>query len=68
MLGQSKFRIECLAAIVIGLAALEAIVRALLFFLRRGDFADLAVLRTALNVFLEREIAPEETHSEAATG
>ena len=116
MLEQSKFWIELLAAgveiaaaVVIGLAALEAVVRALPLFLRRGEMlqdtkvdirlalgrwlalglefalaadilrtaiapswreigqlAAIAVLRTALNFFLEREIAREETHSAAA--
>jgi len=94
--------VEAAAAIVIGLAALEAIVRALPLFLRRdipqqakvdirlalgrwlalglefalaadilrtavapswreiGQLAAIAVLRTALNFFLEREIEREE--------
>src|SRR6266571_9154946 len=111
MLEQSKLWIELLAvgveiaaAIVIGLAAIEAMVRALPLFLRRGisqeakvyirlalgrwlalglelalaadilrtaiapswreigQLAAIAALRTALNFFLEREIAREETH------
>jgi len=115
MLEQSKLWIELLAAgveiaaaIVIGLAALEAITRALPLFVRRdmsqdakvdirrslgrwlalglefalaadilrtavaptwreiGQLAAIAVLRTALNFFLEREIAREEMHSTAA--
>src|SRR6266851_6472679 len=109
MLEQSKLWIEYLAmaveaaaALVIGLAALEAIVRALPLFVRRdvlqqakvdirlglgrwlalglefalaadilrtavaptwreiGQLAAIAVLRTALNFFLEREIQREE--------
>src|SRR5256885_516890 len=118
MLEQSKLWIEFLAvgveiaaAIVIGLAAFEAILRALPLFLRRGaaqdskveirlalgrwlalglefalaadilrtaisptwreigQLAAIAVLRTALNFFLEREIQHEEgpPHSRAAT-
>src|SRR6266849_5383837 len=111
MLEQSKLWIEYLAtvevaaALVIGLAALEAIVRALPLFVRRdvlqqaevdirlglgrwlalglefalaadilrtavapswreiGQLAAIAVLRTALNFFLEREIRREEGQS-----
>ena len=114
MLEHSKLWIELLAvgveiaaAIVIGLAAVEAIVRALPLFLRSnvsqeakvfvrlalgrwlalglelalaadilrtaiapswreiGQLAAIAALRTALNFFLEREIA-RETHSDEA--
>src|ERR1700752_208903 len=115
MLEQSKLWIEYLAiavesaaALVIGLASLEAIGRALALFVRRnvlqqakvdirlglgrwlalglefalaadilrtaiapswreiGQLAAIAVLRTALNFFLEREISREGTHSTAA--
>jgi uncharacterized membrane protein len=111
MLEHSKVLIEYLAwgvegaaALIIGLAAIEAILRALPLFVRRdvpqqakvdirlglgrwlalglefalaadilrtavtptwaeiGQLAAIAVLRTALNFFLEREIAREEGH------
>jgi uncharacterized membrane protein len=112
MLEQSKWWIESLAAgvevaaaLIIGLASVEAIARALPLFVRRdvsqeakiavrlglgrwlalglefalaadilrtaiapswreiGQLAAIAVLRTALNFFLEREIEREEPHS-----
>jgi len=117
MLEQSKLWIEYLAiavevaaAVVIGLAALGAIVRALPLFVRRdvpqqakvdirlglgrwlalglefalaadilrtavapswreiGQLAAIAVLRTALNFFLEREIAREEGRAPEVMG
>ncbi|HTM52053.1 MAG TPA: DUF1622 domain-containing protein [Bryobacteraceae bacterium] len=117
MLEQSKLWIEYLAiavevaaAVVIGLASLEAIMRALPLFVRRdvpqqakvdirlglgrwlalglefalaadilrtavapswreiGQLAAIAVLRTALNFFLEREIEREEGRSPEAVG
>src|SRR5262245_35912941 len=116
MLEQSKLWIEYLAAgvevaaaVVIGLGAAEAIVRALPVFVRRhapqdakveirlalgrwlalglefalaadilrtaiaptwrdiGQLASIAVLRTALNFFLEREIEREEGRATAAS-
>jgi len=116
MLEQSKLWIELLgigveiaAAVVIGLAVVEAIVHALPLFLRRdvsqrakvdirlalgrwlalglefalaadilrtaiaptwreiGQLASIAVLRTALNFFLEREIAREENQTHEVT-
>ena len=62
--------VEFAAALIIGIAALEATVKSLVLFVRptapaeAKKLAAIATLRTALNYFLEREINQESKPSQ----